>query len=194
MKKAFQWIRDRLLPRNRNLAVLTVAATQIGVKEWGEGTNPKVEEYLDYGNSEHNKNSGLRDEVPWCAGYVAWCLEQAGMTSTNSLMARSYERWGVSSRHAPLPGDIVTFYRGIPSRGFGHVGFFLKYDKEGRVLVLGGNQNNAVNVTSYSTSKMTDIRRSSKAKGYNGTQIDELNLLVDKILSGVKVSPEGSVT
>jgi uncharacterized protein (TIGR02594 family) len=177
----------------RNFNVLAMAGSQLGVFEWAKGSNPTVEQYLDWGSRIDNTNSGLTDDVPWCAGYVGWCLEKVGMVSTNSLMARSYERWGVSSRHNPLPGDIVTFFRGEKSRGLGHVGFFLGFDSKGNVLVLGGNQNDSVNVTAYSTSKMTDIRRSSKATKFTAADLKELEALKSKIVSGVKVNPEGSV-
>jgi len=91
----------------RNYKALWGAASQLGVKEWkGSPSNPKVEEYLDYGSRKDNKDSGLRDSVPWCAGFIAWVLEKtAGMGSTNSLMARSYEKWGVSTKSSPLPGS-----------------------------------------------------------------------------------------
>ncbi len=189
--KLFQWVRDKLLPKNRNLAVLTVAATQIGVMEWDKGSNPVIEKYLDF-STPSNRPSGLRDSVPWCAAYVAWALESAGMTSTNSLLARSYENWGVGVRHSPLPGDIIVFYRNSVRSGFGHVGFFLGF-KNGNVLVLGGNQDNQVNVTEYSTARMTDIRRSSKQVKYSLAQEKELTALAHKIISGVKINPAGLV-
>lgn len=93
--KSFVTTPAKLLTRKptRNFKVLAMAASQIGTLEWKKGSNPKVEEYLDYGSRKDNKDSGLRDEVPWCAGFVGWCLEKVGMGSTNSLMARSYEKW-----------------------------------------------------------------------------------------------------
>lgn len=176
-----------------NYRVLAMAASQIGVHEFKNGSNPIIEEYLDYGKSSTNKDSGLRDDVPWCAGFVGWCLEKCGRTSMDSLMARSYEKWGVSMKHAPLPGDIVTFYRGSLKAGTGHVGFFVGFEK-GHVLVLGGNQNDSVNITTYGTARMTDIRRSSMAPIYTKAQLQVLHALTEHILMGVKISPPGSVT
>lgn len=184
----------------RNELVLRKAANEIGVKEIaGSGTNKQVEEYLDYGASEGNKDSGLSDATPWCAGFVAWCLEKVGMGSTNSLMARSYEKWGVSSKNDPLPGDIVTFYRNGKSSGSGHVGFFLS-ESASHVYVLGGNQQDEVNVSRYakgtatSSSGMTDIRRSSKAGNYTKEQRQLLVTLAQDILNGRPVKEGGKVT
>jgi uncharacterized protein (TIGR02594 family) len=175
-----------------NYRVLAMAASQIGVKEFKNGSNPVIEEYYNYARVD-NADSPHRDEVPWCAAFVCWALEKCGRGSTNSLMARSFEKWGISVEDNPLPGDIVVFYRGERSKGFGHVGFFVGFDKHGQILVLGGNQNDSVNVTAFSTNRMTDIRRSSKALPYNAEQLKALVSLKEMILNGVKVSPEGSV-
>lgn len=177
----------------RNFKVLAMAASQIGTLEWKSGSNPKVEEYLDWGYSEENTDTSLNDSTPWCAGYIAWCLEKVGMGSTNSLMARSYEKWGISSKDSPLPGDIVTFWRKSKKSGFGHVGFFLGWKKPNQILILGGNQNDSVNVTAYYTSRLVDIRRSSKAGVYSAEEIREIHRLADAIKAGHKISPEGSV-
>lgn len=176
-----------------NYDVLQMAASQIGTLEWKRGSNPKVEEYLAYGFSKSNKKTSLKDSVPWCSGFVAWCLEKCGRESTNSLMARSYENWGLSTKKDPLPGDIVVFYRSTKASGKGHVGFFVGFSSEGNILCLGGNQNDAVNITEYGLGRMTDIRRSSKAPKYSKTEIKKLESLADKILSGVKIEPPGSV-
>lgn len=180
--------------KTRNELVLLKAGSQIGVKEIsGSGSNKQVEEYLDWGSSESNKDSGMTDATPWCAGFVGWCLEQVGMGSTNSLMARSYEKWGVSSKSAPLPGDIVTFWRTSLASGSGHVAFFLKQDST-YVWCLGGNQSDEVNITRYSKERMTDIRRSSKAGAYNSEQKQKLLSIANDIVNGKKVSTSEKVT
>ena len=177
----------------RNEMVLKMAASQLGVKETsGSGSNKKVEEYLDYGASSSNKDSGLSDATPWCAGFVGWCLEKVGMGSTNTLMARSYEKWGVSSRKDPLPGDIVVFYRNGKSSGSGHVTFFVK--KVGDyIYCLGGNQSDEVNITRYSSERLTDIRRSSKAGAYDAIVKSRLRGLAEDLLSGRSIGTGGKV-
>jgi uncharacterized protein (TIGR02594 family) len=176
----------------RNKAVLLQAASQIGVKEVpGEKSNPKIMEYHKYSTI---KNAfGFSDSVPWCASFVAWCLEKVGMQSTNKQLARSYEKWGMSVKAAPLPGDIVTFWRTSPKSGYGHVGFFLKKTPKG-IYILGGNQNDSVNITLFPTAKLTDIRRSSKAGVYSDEQINELHFLANQILAGEVIAQVGTLT
>ena len=95
------------------------------------------------------------DETPWCAGFVGHCLEEAGFHSTRSAAARSYERWQYGARLArPVYGCIVVFWRGNPKGWSGHVGFVVGQDQKGRLLVLGGNQGNAVNVKPFSPKRL----------------------------------------
>jgi uncharacterized protein (TIGR02594 family) len=177
----------------RNKEVLLAAAKELGVQEWVNGSNPRVEKYLDHGASAGNKDSGLSDDVPWCAGFVAFCMESVGMTSTNSLMARSYERWGKSTLDDPQPGDVVTFYRGNKSDGLGHVAILVK--KSGSYLwCLGGNQKDEVNLTRYTTKMRTDIRRSTKQYFLSADDKRILAEIAADILEGNEVAEPGKVT
>lgn len=176
----------------RNKAILIKVGSQIGVKEGsGSKENPQVQEYLSFGGSVSNK-AKFSDATAWCAGLVGWVLEKCGMGSTNNLMARSYEKWGVSVKNDPLPGDIVTFWRTSLSSGFGHVGFFLK--KAGDyVYIVGGNQSDEVNIAKMSTARMTDIRRSSLAGTYTEQQRNEIRLIAEQLMAGKKIDDSGKV-
>jgi len=90
------------------------------------------------------------DETAWCAGYVGFVLESMGIKSTRSGLARSYENWGVKLAK-PVTGCIVTFKR----TGGGHVGFVVGRDAKGNIMVLGGNQSDAVNIKPFATSRVT---------------------------------------
>ncbi len=90
------------------------------------------------------------DETPWCAGFVGFVLESVGITSTRSGIARSYEKWGVRLEK-PAVGCVVTFKR----TGGGHVGFATGRDAAGNVMVLGGNQADAVNLRPFAVSRVT---------------------------------------
>lgn len=90
------------------------------------------------------------DETPWCAGFVGFVLESTGIRSTRSAWARSYEGWGVKLAK-PVVGCVVTFKRD----GGGHVGFVTGRDQAGNVMVLGGNQADAVNIKPFSTARVT---------------------------------------
>jgi len=177
-------------PRHfRNERFLAFASREVGTVEWRDGSNPKVEKYLDYGASIENTDSGLTDDVPWCAGFIAYCLESVGMGSTNSLAARSYLKWGVSTKENPLPGDIAVFWRGSISGWQGHVAIYLGADH-----YLGGNQNDSVNVTKYSKDRLLDIRRSSKHEKMSQADIDLLWGMATKVIAGNKVEIGGKVS
>ncbi len=99
--------------------------------------------------------ASLHDEVAWCAAFVGACLERAGLASTRSLMARSYSRWG-----APLDagrcGAVAVLSRGgDPSAG--HVGFLVG-ETASHVVLLGGNQGDAVSVAAFPKARLVGLR------------------------------------
>jgi uncharacterized protein (TIGR02594 family) len=110
------------------------------------------------------------DETPWCAAFVGSCLERAGFRSTRSAAARSYEKWGFDylchSRTTIPYGAIVVLSRpGAP--GSGHVGFYCGPSGSGFAL-LGGNQNDAVRVSSFLWPRIVAVRwpQNGPAPGY----------------------------
>ncbi|MDI7924614.1 NlpC/P60 family protein [Ferirhizobium litorale] len=94
------------------------------------------------------------DETAWCAAFVGFCLENAGITSTRSASARSYEKWGVRISE-PKVGAVVTFWRGNPNGWSGHVGFIVGRDQAGNLMVLGGNQSDQVNIRPFDCGRVT---------------------------------------
>lgn len=131
-------------------AWITEARKHIGQKEEpGAGNNPTI-----VGWWKDIKRGGIKlDSVPWCAAFVGSCLERVGIESTRYESARSYLNWG-----QPLPeaiyGCIVIFNRD----GGGHVGFVIGKDKQGRLMVLGGNQNDAVNISPFTVMRVAGYR------------------------------------
>lgn len=100
------------------------------------------------------KRGGIQsDEIPWCAAFVGACLERVGVESTRFESAGSYLTWGVPLSE-PIYGCVAVFSRS----GGGHVGFVMGQDEQKRLMVLGGNQNNAVNVTPFDTARVTGCR------------------------------------
>ena len=136
--------------------VMQIARDLTGTKEIkGSADNPQIiEMYRAVGHDwvEH-------DEVAWCAAFVGFCLEKAGLPSTRKLNARSYLAWGemVAGVEQAREGDIVIFTRGA-STAQGHVAFFLRAVGT-QVEVLGGNQSDAVTVARYARSRILGIRR-----------------------------------
>ena len=143
---------------------LRIAESLNGLKEIkGPQDNPKIMGmYAALGHDwvEH-------DEVPWCAAFVGFCLEEGGIRSTRKLNARSYEKFGSlvykkgvkGSIDNALKGDICVYSRGNSSWQ-GHVNFFIRQTKNS-IYGLGGNQMNEVNVKPYSKSKLICIVRPS---------------------------------
>lgn len=100
------------------------------------------------------KRGGIKDdETPWCAAFVGAMLERVGVKSSRFESAKSYLQWG-RTLSEPVAGCIVVFTR----EGGGHVGFLMGKDKEGNLLVLGGNQKDAVNVREFPVARATGYR------------------------------------
>ena len=103
------------------------------------------------------------DEVPWCAAFVGFCIEQAGLSSTNSARARSYLEWG-RELAPPAYGAVVVFSRGPEPPGPevieapGHVGFLVASPTPHELLVLSGNQSNKVCIRAYARSRLLGVR------------------------------------
>ncbi len=122
-----------------------------GVKEApGAANNPRI---ILYHGSTTLK--ATEDSVPWCSSFVNYCVEASGQRGTRSASAMSWHDndWGEDVTDAPQAGDIVVWkrkYKGKDGKWNtgGHVGFFVK-DLGDRIAVLGGNQGDAVSITSY---------------------------------------------
>lgn len=128
---------------------LEIAEKEIGQHEIRGGENPRIVEY-------HASTSlkAKEDEIPWCSSFVNWCLKEAGINGTNSAAAKSWLTWGVETAD-PVLGCIciIKKKRNGPDRATGsasgyHVAFWLE-EKEGRVLLLGGNQGDQVKKSSF---------------------------------------------
>lgn len=95
------------------------------------------------------------DETPWCGTFVAQCMREGGVQSIPKhwYRALAWLDWGVAIQH-PRVGCVVVFNR----KGGGHVGFVLGRDLSGRLLVIGGNQGNAVTVAPFDVSRVAGYR------------------------------------
>lgn len=93
------------------------------------------------------------DETPWCAGYVGAMLQHSGYPYLKSAWARDYLKYGVKL-DAPAYGCIVVFERGSG----GHVGFVVGKTANGMLMVLGGNQSNAVTIAAFDPKRVLGYR------------------------------------
>lgn len=143
---------------------LTIARGELGTREYtqwapgpnGEQSNPRVEEYQRAANGRED------DDIAWCSSFVCWVMEAAGLPSTNAGAARSWMRWG-EALAAPRPGCVVVLWRERKEGYKGHVGLFERADDKGRLVLLGGNQANAVRTAPFPTSRVLGYSWPAKA-------------------------------
>lgn len=91
------------------------------------------------------------DETPWCGTFVAHCLRVAGRDlPMHWYRASAYAAYG-KALDTPAYGCIAVLSR----QGGGHVGFVIGKDRNGNLLLLGGNQGNRVSVAAFSPSRIT---------------------------------------
>jgi len=99
------------------------------------------------------------DETPWCGTFVAHCMVEANQPIPKAwYRAKAWLDWG-NPVSVPVVGAVVVFDR----QGGGHVGFVVGKDKAGNLMVLGGNQADAVNIKPFPMSRVTGLR---VPKGY----------------------------
>jgi uncharacterized protein (TIGR02594 family) len=145
-----------------------VASRFVGLTEVsGPVSNPAVLAMLRLDDA-----SAQDDAIPWCSAfvnYVAWLLR---LPRSKSLAARSWLAVGrVIDLHEAIVGfDVVILNRGAsPQPGPevldapGHVGFFAGWrpgdDGTSVVMILGGNQSDAVSIGSFSATRVLGVRR-----------------------------------
>lgn len=152
----------------------------------GSSENPRiVAMFRDAGHP-----SVTRDEVAWCAAFCGACLERSGIKSTRSLMARSYLDWGVALS-TPRMGAVAVFSRGSdPAQG--HVGFWLGESGDA-VVLLGGNQGNAVSVARYPKSRLLAVRWPEIVNAKPEAPLDRAQAIFERALDHV-LEMEGGYT
>ena len=83
----------------------------------------------------------------------------AKMIGSGKANARSLLSAGKEIKEEDVKvGDIVILWRGSKNGWMGHVGFVAGFVGD-EVKILGGNQNNAVNIRNYPKSRVLGYRR-----------------------------------
>jgi uncharacterized protein (TIGR02594 family) len=140
--------------------LLRIARGQLGVKEIpGRESNSRIIDYLKTTTIDAKAHN---DSTAWCSAFANWVVTQGGLRGTNSAAAVSWRRWGEDA-HGPAFGAIAVIDH---RNGRGHVGFVAGVTTSGRVILLGGNQRDAVRYSVFGTSKMVSYRVPSGS--YNG--------------------------
>ena len=100
---------------------------------------------------------GNRYNEKWCANCLNAATGIAGLQGTHSAAAVSFLNWGTAVGVNDIEvGDVAVF--GFSGGGH-HVGVCAGYDKEGHILVLGGNQHGEVCISAFDRSSIIGGRR-----------------------------------
>jgi len=145
------------------ISAYEIAQRFVGIKEVsGNTANPQILAMLKLDDDWPDD-----DSVPWCSAfvnYIAWLLR---LPRSKSLRARSWLTIGevIELEDAEAGFDVAIFKRGGGKQpgpnvidAPGHVGFFAGIEG-GNILVLGGNQNDSVSISSYHMNRILGVRR-----------------------------------
>lgn len=143
--------------------LFTVAQRFLGIKETAGATStPLVLAMLRLDASWVQD-----DQTAWCSAFVNFVCFILGMPRSRSLAARSWLLVGTSIplTDAKVGNDVVILTRGTGKQpgpdvlaAPGHVGLYAGQDAA-NVLLLAGNQGDAVTIAPFPKSRILGIRR-----------------------------------
>lgn len=153
-----------------------------GVQEAsGSARNPRIADYVGSTNYRPSDPDWDDDDVPWCSAFVNWCVKEADLQGTNSMMAISWKELWKQGKDSGNPAygaiGVIRWHRekatclrknckrvewwdkaprwlaniGLKGCTKGHVGFVVGM-RGGAVVLLGGNQSDQVKLSAYSRS------------------------------------------
>ncbi|MFU8925114.1 TIGR02594 family protein [Acinetobacter puyangensis] len=134
-----------------DLAWMIEAKKHIGLKENTSKTahNPTILKWL--------KSLGAwwsEDETPWCGVFVAWCLKQSSVAYPKHWYRALAYTEGGAKLLKPAYGCVAIKTR----TGGGHVCFVAGKTSSGKLVCIGGNQNNMVSYALYNQSDFQEFR------------------------------------
>lgn len=138
-----------------------IAQRFVGITETsGTVSNPQILAMLRLDNAWPEG-----DEVAWCSAFTSYCCWLLRLPRSTSLRARSWLGIGQQIDKPEVGFDVVILQRGEGIQpgpevldAVGHVGFYA--GRQGlSILVLGGNQGNAVTIQPFSTNRVLGYRR-----------------------------------
>ena len=139
----------------KELNWINVARQFIGMREVkGVKHNPAIIQMLDemgkFGNEA--KAWWRDDETPWCGLFVGYVMGKAGRYVVKEwYRAKEWASPLLTKLDAPAYGCIAVLDRA----GGGHVGFVVGKDARGNIMLVGGNQNDEVNISPFAPSRIT---------------------------------------
>lgn len=130
---------------------METARGEIGVSEVsGSAHNPRILEY--HATTTLDPAYAGKDETAWCSSFANWCMQQVGITGTNSAWAAGWLNWGQSTNARSGAVAVVYDPQHAPTNSGNHVAFLVEETGSAFVL-LGGNQSNQVKISHYSKSR-----------------------------------------
>ncbi len=96
------------------------------------------------------------DAVPWCSAFVNFIAWELRLPRSKSLAAKSWLTVGrpINLEEAVPQNDVVILTRA----GGGHVAFFAGFTTD-TVMLLGGNQHDAVDIAEFPRANIVGVRR-----------------------------------
>lgn len=115
------------------------------------------------------------EKIPaWCGAFAAFCMKTShSPVPAGAALAVNWKVWGsqtvpLGSHDIPV-GAVVVLTPSPGTASSGHVGFFSAFDAGGRnVQLLGGNQSNAVKISSFAVTRVAAIRVLQTAAAVSG--------------------------
>ena len=145
------------------ITALSLAMRYVGVLEIaGTGNHPLIQ----WWHSLCGGGLAVPDDVPWCSSFCNGPTWELRLPRSKSKAARSWLTVGtpIYLSDAKPANDVVILTRAGATKdpnvlnAPGHVGFYAGY-ANGRVLLLGGNQSDAVSVSSFPDASVIGVRR-----------------------------------
>lgn len=153
------------MPQPLHITPFKLAERFVGLKEL---PGPKHEPFV-LGMLQLDAKWVQDDETAWCSAFVNYCNHLLRQPRSKSLAARSWLQIGeeIPLGFAQVGFDVVILQRGAGKqpgpeviKAPGHVGYYAGKTPDGKsVLLLGGNQANAVNVAAFAIGKILGVRR-----------------------------------
>jgi uncharacterized protein (TIGR02594 family) len=121
-----------------------------------ERSNDRIEEYLRTCSNIRAKAQN-KDDTPWCSAFVNWCMRQAGLWGTGHARAISWLSWGhpCSAQYGAV--TILKPDGEDQDQNSGHVSLYVA-SVEGKIWLLGGNQDNRVRLSGYYPDRVRGYR------------------------------------
>lgn len=128
----------------------------------GSGDNPKIVAWpkeigVKFPDTASYDTSYTHDSIPWCGLFVAICMSRAGikpqfgsLDTARYLWAQSWRLFGQDLGREAAVGAIAVLA--------GHVAFVAGKDQRGNIMLLGGNQSDAVNIKPFQRSSIQYFR------------------------------------